>query len=129
MIGEQELAAAIVAVEQSIRDGEEGKQKFKQDGARLKELSIQLTIDKTKLQVLHWAQGITRTMTGQEVESALNEINTLVDKLHAPVETDLFQAADTTRTDAAKDLERQKLIARTKQFTLRFLAGVEKKIL
>jgi hypothetical protein len=124
MITEQELSAAIVTVEQSIRDAEEAKQKFKQDGARLKELSLQLLIDRTKLQTLHFAQGIIEMISAHEVSAAVKTLHQELDKLQKPIETELFAP-----NDATKDQERQKLIFRTRLFAMKFVAGEEKKII
>ena len=124
MISEHELTAAIVAVEQSIHDSEEAKIRDKHDSAKLKEISVQLIIDKTKLQMLHYAQGIIGMITEEQLNEALAVLHKYIDHLHDPQETDLFEAPGDQ-----KELERQKLIARTKMLALNFIAGEEKKIL
>jgi hypothetical protein len=123
MINEHELAAAIVTVEQSIRDSDAAKKKFKQDGARLAEFSTKLLIDRTKLQVLHFAQGIQSIISPEELHSAINDLQKALHKLSAPVETNLFSVSE-----PAKEQERIKLIYQTKLFALQFVSGDEKKI-
>ena len=125
MISEQELVSAVVAVEQSLRDAEEAKVKGKHDIARLQELSLQILIDKTKLQVLHYAQGITGPLSDKELAADIAGLDSYLDSLQAPKETSLFEQP----TDDSKEIERHKLVMRTKLLTLRFLAGEEKKIL
>jgi len=124
MITEQELASAIVSVEQSIRDTEEARTKQKHDSAGLTELSLRLLIDKTKLQVLHYAQGVTGLISHEHLREATAAVEKYIGQLQAPLETDLFSPSEN-----GKELERQKLIARTKLLALQFVAGEEKKIL
>ena len=124
MITEQELAAAIVTVEQCIRDGEEDKQKNKQDSARLKELSLQLLIDKTKLQVLHYAQGVVQMVSEEELQNLKRELEKRIGQIQGPVETNLFNAA----VEGTKDQDREKCVLRTKLFALKFVTSDEKKI-
>jgi hypothetical protein len=123
MISENELVAAIVTVEQSIRDADEGKHRFKQDGAKLADLSMQLTASRAKLQTLHCVQGISTMMTANEIHLSIAEVQKAIDGLNGPVETNLFSAPDST-----KEIERRKSILKAKLSALKFAAGEEKKI-
>jgi hypothetical protein len=124
MINENELSAAIVTVEQSIRDADEGKHKHKQDGAKLTELSHQLISDRAKLQTLHCVQGITAMISDLEIKNAITNVQKAINSLSGPVETDLFSGQD-----SIKDSEKKKMILKAKLFALRFAAGEEKKII
>ena len=124
MISENELAAAVVTVEQCIRDGEEDKHKYKQDSARLKELSLQLLIDKTKLQVLHYAQGILQMLSEQEIQAQRHALDKKLAGMQEAVETNLFSPS----SDETKEQERAKCVFRTKMFALSFVLGEEKKV-
>jgi FKBP-type peptidyl-prolyl cis-trans isomerase (trigger factor) len=123
MITEQELTNAIVTIEHGLRDAESARAKEKSDAAKLKDLSLQLAESRIKLQVLHWAQGITGMVSEQELNDAISKLESQISQFQSPQSIDLFEPKD------EKDLAARILAAKSKLLTLQFVAGAEKKIL
>jgi hypothetical protein len=88
----------------------------------LKKWAEQATIERIKLQVLHWADGITAMATEKQVKESLMELKNAIHELEGPREVDLFGADD------SKEMSRKLLTARIKTDVLNYILGVEKKL-
>lgn len=122
MIDEKELRAAVAAMEQHVRDCEGRKGSSRHDPAALKHLSGEIAEAKVKLQVLHYAQGVTGTISEKTLASDLAALAARIEELNGPREVDLFGSFD----DRALDSERRE--ADRKWQALEFVAGRRKSI-
>ena len=126
MISEDDLIAAIFSVEQNIRDFEISKEHDKHDIALLKKWSDKIAEDKVKLQVLYCARGITRMMSGDEIEKNVLEVKKRLSNLHSPREMDLF---DKRKPQDKKAYLHQEMVNKMMLYALEFVEGKQKRIL
>jgi chromosome condensin MukBEF ATPase and DNA-binding subunit MukB len=123
MITPQELQSAIVTVEQYLKDCEKEKGKHKHDTEQIKKWSAQLSDSKIKLQVLHYAIGLANIITEERLHADIAHLSEYLKNLQRPREVDLFISED------EKKLIQEQRIMALKLFTLKFIAGMEKKII
>lgn len=123
MITEQELHAAIVTIEQHIKDCKEDREKYKHDTVQLKKYSTQMFESKVKLQVLHYATGLTQMISEERLKKDIEELSVYFNELKSPREVDMFVQEDEKAIVLGQQVMALKLM------TLNFIAGIEKKII
>jgi len=123
MITEQELKAAIFAVERDIAEAAEHRVREKHDAGRRKELADRIATDKVRLQTLHYAEGIAAMISEKELKQAMASCQAAFAVLTSPHEQDLFRSTDD------RGLDRKVLVLKTKFAVLEFIAGLSPKLL
>ncbi len=123
MITSQALQAAVVSVEQYIKDCDVEKEKHKHDTEQIKKWSAQKFESKVKLQVLYYAMGLSQMITEEQLKKDISHLSAYLKNMQSPRELDMFVQQD------EKELIQGQRIMTVKLFTLRFIAGIEKKIL
>jgi hypothetical protein len=123
MITEQELKMMARTVEEAIKDLEKSKEHDKRDSSKISEWSAKIAIYRIMLQVLHFAQGLTGMLDEDTLKAHGEKLEAELLKINAPKETELFGSENN------KAAQQELSILKTKQRTLDYIFGKEKKLL
>ena len=122
MLKENELKNTVVSVEQRLKELDQLRERDKHDPINLKKWADQIALEKIKLQVLHYSEGINERISEKCLRQVMLELKNNIHELERPREGDLFGV------DESKELGRQLLTARVKLEMLNYILGVTKKI-
>jgi hypothetical protein len=122
MISEEELKNAVASIEQRLKELDRLRERDKHDSISLKKWADQSAVERIKLQVLHYTEGITGMISEKHLAEAVRAVEAQIRDFERPREVDLFGA------DEGKDLGRKLMSARTKLEVLDYIAGNEKKL-